>query len=81
MGKKGGEFYTPTCVVELLVELKEAAKTASDLDKKMEDLHQKVAIIKQEKDDPIGADILNVLNGVSIPQMSQMLKGLITEDK
>jgi len=21
MGKKGGEFYTPTCVVELLVEL------------------------------------------------------------
>lgn len=72
--------YNQEVPKELLFELKEAAKTASDLDKKMEDVHKKVTVIKQDKV-PIESDILNVLNGVSIPQMTHLLKGLLNEDK
>lgn len=73
--------YNQEVPEELLIELKEAAKTASDLDKKMEDLHKKVAVIKQEKDDLIGDEMVNMIKQVSFPQMSNMLNGLLTEDK
>lgn len=73
--------YNQEVPEELLTELKEAAKTASDLDKKMEDLHKKVAVIKQEKDDLIGDEMVNMIKQVSFPQMSNMLNGLLTEDK
>lgn len=47
----------------------------------MEDLHKKVAVIKQEKDDLIGDEMVNMIKQVSFPQMSNMLNGLLTEDK